>query len=150
MRRSPKRVFARRPGLQQDQIILAPEVRGHLHEDFPIEPFLVETDAAPIFHVLKKLERNRVDGALRLARSGAPGDEPAAHKILHRPRQPAEPENDFPGIVRRKHTPRGKCQAKTDDDEGERRREQKISGQRTGHAQKVKEDIKTFHRWIWA
>ena len=32
----------------------------------------------------------------------------------------------------------------------ERRREQKIAGQRTGHAQKVKEDIKTFHRWIWA
>ena len=44
----------------------------------------------------------------------------------------------------------GKCQAKTNDDERERRREQKISGQRTGHAQKVKEDIKTFHRWVWA
>ena len=131
--------------------MLAPKVRGHLHKDFPIESFLVETDAAPIFHVLEKLERDRVDGALRLARSGAPGDEPAAHKILHRPRQPAEPENNSAGIVRRKaHVNSGKCQAKANDDEGERRREQKISGQRTGHAQKIKEDIKNFHRWIWA
>jgi hypothetical protein len=81
--------------LQQDKIMLAPKVRGHLHKDFPIEPFLVETDSAAIFHVLEKLERNRVDGALRLARSGAPGNEPAAaHKIVYRPRQPAEPENN--------------------------------------------------------
>ena len=65
-RRSPKRVFARRPGLQQDKIMLAPKVRGHFHEDFPIEPFLVQTDAAPIFNVLEKLEGNPVDGALRL------------------------------------------------------------------------------------
>ena len=81
--------------MQQDKIMLAPKVRGHLHKDFPIEPFLVETNSAPIFHVLEKLERNRVDGALRLARSGAPGNEPAAHKILYRPRQPAEPENNL-------------------------------------------------------
>ena len=39
--------------------------------------------------------------------------------------------------------PRGKMR-KADDSERERRREQKIAGQRTGHAQKVKEDIKTF------
>jgi hypothetical protein len=116
--------------LQQDEIIPAPKVRGHFHKDFPIEPFLVETDAPPIFHVLEKSERNRVDGALRLARSGAPGDEPAAHKILHRPRQPTEPENYFPRVVRRNHTPHGKGQAKADHDKRERRREQKISGQR--------------------
>jgi hypothetical protein len=100
-------------------------VRGHLHKDFPVEPFLVETDAAPIFHVLEKLERDRVDSGLRLARSSAPGNEPAANEILHRPCQPTEAENDFPGVVSRKHTAHGKGEAKTNDDERERRREQK-------------------------
>jgi hypothetical protein len=63
-------------------------------QGFPNRVLFGRDRLRPNFSRFGKLERNRVDGALRLARSGAPGNEPAAHKILCRPRQPAEPENN--------------------------------------------------------
>ena len=91
--------------MQQDEVAFAPEVRGHLHEDFPIESLLVEANAAPMRDVLKNLIRDRIDRALRLARSGASGDEPAAHEILHRPGKAGEPENGLGHGVRGEKRP---------------------------------------------
>jgi hypothetical protein len=81
----PQFIFSWRPGLQQDEGAFASEVRGHLHEDLPVESFLIEADAAPTRHVLKNLIRNRIDRALRFARTCASGNKPAADEILHRP-----------------------------------------------------------------
>ena len=95
MARPPELIFSWRPGLQQSEIAFSPKVRGHFDQDFPVESFLVEANAAPMRHILKDLKRDRVDRALRLARAGAPGDEPAAHEILHRPAEAGEPDNRF-------------------------------------------------------
>ncbi|MGA9577561.1 MAG: hypothetical protein WBV90_08070 [Terrimicrobiaceae bacterium] len=146
----PQHILSYRSGLKQCEIAFASKVRRHPHEDFPIEALLIEADAAPLRDVLKNLVRDRIDRALRLARAGPPGDEPAAHEILHRPGNSAELQNNFRGIVRRQQSPNGERHAKTDDREGERRREQEISGQRAGHAEKTKEGIKDFHRRVSA
>ena len=72
--RTPEHVFALRAGLQEHKVGAASEMSGHLDEDFPVEALLIETDAAPVRHVLKNLERDGIDSALRFPRTGAPGD----------------------------------------------------------------------------
>lgn len=68
---------------------------------FPTEHFLIETNPSPVFHILEKLERDRIDGGLGFARSGASGDEPVADEIFHCPSESANPEHDFSGIASR-------------------------------------------------
>ena len=46
-----------RPDLEQDEIVLAAEVLGHLRERFPINPFVVDAEAAPRRLVLEDLEK---------------------------------------------------------------------------------------------
>jgi hypothetical protein len=91
--------------LQEDEVAFPSEVRGHLHEDFPVESLLVEANAAPKRNVLKNLIRDRIDRALRFAGAGASGDEPASHEVLHRPREAGEPENGLGHDIRGEKRP---------------------------------------------
>ena len=53
--RPPQLIFSYGPRLQQDEVAFTPEVLGHLHENRPIESFLIEANAAPLRDVLKDL-----------------------------------------------------------------------------------------------
>jgi hypothetical protein len=49
------------PDLQQDKIILAGKVPGHLRECFPIDSFVVDAQAAPCRFVLEDLVKETCD-----------------------------------------------------------------------------------------
>src|ERR1039457_6982038 len=61
---------------------------GHLREGFPINAFVINTEAAPARFVLEHLVQQRRDPGPRFPRAGVAGNQPAATEILPRPRQP--------------------------------------------------------------
>ena len=135
--------------MQQDEVAFPPEVRGHVFKNLPIESFLIEANAAPMRDVSKNLIRDRIDRALRLARTGAPGNKPPAHEILHRPGKAGEPENGLCRGVRRDERPQGKRGADADSRPRQRGLEQKISGERARDAEDVNQQVTHFHRRAW-
>ena len=70
------------PHLQQNQIILAIEVRGHLTKRFPIHAFVINAESTPRRLALENLVEQLRDARASLAGAGVAGDEPAATKIL--------------------------------------------------------------------
>src|ERR1700681_2389496 len=83
-----------RPDLEQDEIILAAEVFGHLRECFPINSFVVDAETAPSRFILEDLVKQACDAGSRFARAGVARDQPAATEIISRPGKTSEPDND--------------------------------------------------------
>src|SRR5437870_11059986 len=83
------------PDLEQDEIILAAEVLGHLRECFPINPFVVDAEAAPRRFVLEDLIKQTCDARSGFTRARIAGDQPAATEIVSRPAKTSETDNDM-------------------------------------------------------
>ena len=85
MARTPFWASAFRANLEQDEIILPPEMPRHLTEGFPIEAFIVDTQAGPVGSFWKHLEQQRRDAGSRLAAPGIARNQPAPAKICPSP-----------------------------------------------------------------
>src|SRR5436309_13260944 len=83
-----------RPDLEQDEIILAAKVLGHLRDCFPINSFVVDAEAAPCGFVLKDLVKQTCDARSGFARAGVASDQPTATEIISRPRKTGEADNN--------------------------------------------------------
>src|ERR1700730_8431535 len=94
MARLPRARYIIRPDLEQDEIILAPKVLGHLRECFPINSFVVDAEAAPRRFVLEDLVKQTCDARSGLARACVAGDQPTATEIISRPAKTGETNND--------------------------------------------------------
>ncbi len=82
------------PDLEQDEIVLAAKMLGHLREGFPINSFIVDAEAAPSRFVLKDLKEQRGDARAGFARACIAGDQPTATEIISRPRKTGEADNN--------------------------------------------------------
>src|SRR5712691_1024441 len=83
-----------RPDVEQDEIILAAEVLGHLRECFPINSFVVDAETAPRRLVMEDLVKQTCDARSGFARAGVAGDQPAATEIISLPRKTGEADNN--------------------------------------------------------
>src|SRR5512132_2470719 len=83
-----------RPDLEQDEIILAAKVLGHLRKCFPINSFVVDAESAPRRFVLEDLVKQTCDARSGFARACVAGDQPTAAEIVSGPAKTRETNND--------------------------------------------------------
>ena len=130
----PEHALSLGPGLQKHQVAASAEMSGHPYKDFPVQPFLIEADPAPVLHILEDLEGDRIDTRLCLARASPPGDEPSSDKILHRPGKPPKTHHDISGMGLTKEAPCSEECAEGNHSPRVGRNEQKVPGDGPGNA----------------
>src|SRR5262249_16172283 len=98
-----------RPDLEQDEIILAAEVLGHLRECFPINSFGVDAETAPRRFVLEDLVKQTCDARSSFARARIASNQPSATEIISCPSETGEADNALSRSSRAVNHQQGRC-----------------------------------------
>jgi len=83
--RSPATVGSLRLDLEKDEVVLAPEVLSHRFQCFPINAFIINADASPVWLITENLVEKRSDPTAGFPGASIPCDEPASAEVFASP-----------------------------------------------------------------